>query len=72
MAHKITESPSLYRHLESMSTAELLSNINREDQKVALVVQEQLPAISALVDAVHDKMKDGGRLFYIGAGTSVA
>jgi N-acetylmuramic acid 6-phosphate etherase len=70
MANKITESSSLYRHLDKMSTAELLSNINQEDQKVAIVVQEQLPAISALVDAVYDKMKDGGRLFYIGAGTS--
>ncbi len=70
MSQKITESPSLYRHLEKMSTDELLANINQEDQKVALVVQEQLPSISVLVDAVYDKMKDGGRLFYIGAGTS--
>ena len=70
MSQKITESPSLYRHLDQMSTEELLSNINQEDQKVALVVQEQLPAISVLVDAIYDKMKDGGRLFYIGAGTS--
>lgn len=53
-----------------MSTTELLTNINQEDQKVAMVVQEQLPAISSLVDAVYAKMKDGGRLFYIGAGTS--
>lgn len=49
---------------------ELLSNINREDQKVAIAVQGQLPAIEKLVDAVYAKMKDGGRLFYIGAGTS--
>lgn len=70
MSKKITESPSLYRHLESMSTDQLLVNINQEDQKVAIAVKEQLPAISALVDAVHEKMKDGGRLFYIGAGTS--
>ena len=53
-----------------MCIRDSLSNINQEDQKVALVVQEQLPAISVLVDAVYGKMKDGGRLFYIGAGTS--
>ena len=53
-----------------MSTDQLLTNINQEDQKVALAVKAQLSAISSLVDAVYDKMKDGGRLFYIGAGTS--
>lgn len=67
---KITESSSLYRHLEKMSTSELITNINTEDQKVALAVKEVIPEITALVDAVYDKMKDGGRLFYLGAGTS--
>ncbi len=70
MPSKTTESPSLYRHLEQMSTIELLTNINQEDQKVALAIREKLPEIEAVVDAVYDKMKDGGRLFYIGAGTS--
>lgn len=67
---KITESDSLYDGLENMSAQELLENINREDQKVALAVQEILPQIAAFVDACAGKMKTGGRLFYIGAGTS--
>ena len=67
---KITELPSNYRHLEQMSTRELLGNINREDQRVALAVQEVLPSIEPLVEVVVAKMKQGGRLFYIGAGTS--
>lgn len=67
---KITESPSLYRHLEQMSAAELLQSINQEDQKVALAVEKAIPQITALVEAVVPKMQEGGRLFYIGAGTS--
>lgn len=67
---KATEKDSNYRHLDKMSTAELLGNINQEDQKVALVIREVLPQIAALTDAVYAKMKGGGRLFYIGAGTS--
>ena len=67
---KITESPSHYRHLEKMSTHELLANINNEDQTVALSVQKAIPQIEKLVDAVADKMLAGGRLFYMGAGTS--
>ena len=53
-----------------MSTTELLTNINREDAKVAGAVHEVIPQIEKLVEAVHAKMKTGGRLFYIGAGTS--
>ena len=67
---KITESASHYRHLEQMSVAELLENINREDQTVPLAVQKALPQIEALVSAIVPKMREGGRLFYIGAGTS--
>jgi N-acetylmuramic acid 6-phosphate etherase len=67
---RITESPSLYRHLEKMSTSELLTNINKEDQKVAIAITSQIPSIERLVNAVYEKMKIGGRLFYIGAGTS--
>ncbi len=71
MPHKkITESPSPYRHLEKMSTRELLVNINKEDQSVPLAVQKAIPQIEALVEAAYAKMLDGGRLFYIGAGTS--
>ena len=67
---KITESASHYRHLEKMSVAELLENINREDQTVPLAVQKALPEIEALVASIVPKMREGGRLFYIGAGTS--
>lgn len=65
-----TERSSNYDHLEKMSTKELLSNINKEDQTVPLAVEKQLSAIERLVDVIVEKMKDGGRLFYIGAGTS--
>ena len=67
---KTTEEPSNYRHLEQMSTKELLTNINQEDQKVAIAVQKCIPAIETLVDQISDRMLSGGRLFYIGAGTS--
>ena len=53
-----------------MTTSELLTNINNEDQTVALSVQKAIPQIEKLVDAVVDKMLAGGRLFYMGAGTS--
>ncbi|MDF2380692.1 N-acetylmuramic acid 6-phosphate etherase [Nostoc ellipsosporum NOK] len=67
---KITEQPSRYRHLEQMSTEEIVQHINDEDQTVALAVQQQLPHIARLADAVASQLKNGGRLFYIGAGTS--
>lgn len=67
---RITESVSNYESLESMSTFELLSGINNEDQKVALAVEKVIPSIVAFVDACFPRMKAGGRLFYIGAGTS--
>jgi N-acetylmuramic acid 6-phosphate etherase len=65
-----TEKDSLYSNLEKMSTQEILTNINAEDNKVAEVVKRQIPIIEKLVDAIVLKMKNGGRLFYIGAGTS--
>jgi N-acetylmuramic acid 6-phosphate etherase len=65
-----TESSSHYNELENMSVAELLSNINREDKSVPLAVEKIIPKIEALVKVISDKMKLGGRLFYIGAGTS--
>ena len=67
---KITESASKYRHLEKMSVHELLVNINAEDQTVPLAVEKAIPQIEALVQSIVPKMRDGGRLFYIGAGTS--
>ena len=67
---KITEQPSHYDHLEQMSVAELLQHINEEDQQVAKAVRQAIPQIQALVEAIEPRMKRGGRLFYVGAGTS--
>jgi N-acetylmuramic acid 6-phosphate etherase len=67
---KTTEQSSKYEHLEKMSVTDLLSNINKEDQTVPLAVQKALPQIEKVVALVVEKMKLGGRLFYIGAGTS--
>ncbi len=67
---KITESASHYRHLERMSTRDLLVNMNREDKTVPLAVERALPAIEPLIDQIVERMREGGRLFYIGAGTS--
>lgn len=65
-----TESASRYNHLEKMSLHDLLTNINREDHTVPQAIARVIPAIERVVDAVVEKMDDGGRLFYIGAGTS--
>jgi len=67
---KTTESSSLYSNLESMSVRDLLTNINREDKVVPIVIEKITPKIEMLVDAIVQKLKNGGRLFYIGAGTS--
>jgi N-acetylmuramic acid 6-phosphate etherase len=67
---KITESNSRHRHLENQSISELLYGINQEDKLVPLAVERAMPQIEKLVEAVADKMLSGGRLFYIGAGTS--
>lgn len=67
---KITEQDSSYRHLEKMSVRTLLDNINKEDQTVPTAVEAAIPQIEKLVEVVSDKMLMGGRLFYIGAGTS--
>jgi N-acetylmuramic acid 6-phosphate etherase len=67
---KVTEKDSEYRHLEKMSIRELLDNINQEDQVVPVAVQRSISDIEKLVTAILDKMLAGGRLFYIGAGTS--
>jgi len=66
---RITEADSLYRHLEKMSVAELTANINREDKKVALAIEEALPQINAVITKIVAQLKDGGRLFYLGAGS---
>ncbi|MEO6404571.1 MAG: N-acetylmuramic acid 6-phosphate etherase [Ferruginibacter sp.] len=67
---KITEADSYYRHLDKMTTYQLLVNINEEDKKVPEIISRIIPQIDLLVQAIVDKMLLGGRLFYIGAGTS--
>jgi N-acetylmuramic acid 6-phosphate etherase len=67
---RTTERDSHYRHLEKMSVRELLTSINKEDQTVAPLVATCIPAIEKLVEDIVIRMMDGGRLFYIGAGTS--
>ncbi len=67
---KVTEQASDYSKLEQMDIRELLVNINREDQKVPGIVERQIPQIEPLVKCIVNKMGDGGRLFYLGAGTS--
>ena len=67
---KTTEQSSKYEHLEKMSVSELLQNINNEDKTVPLAIEKALPQIETLVEQIVAKMKIGGRLFYIGAGTS--
>ena len=66
----ITESESKYHDIEQMSVAEIIQHINTEDKGVAVAVQAVLPQIEALINAIVTKMQSGGRLFYIGAGTS--
>ncbi|NCC09595.1 MAG: N-acetylmuramic acid 6-phosphate etherase [Bacteroidia bacterium] len=67
---KISEQPSLYTDLEKKSVRELLEEINTEDQKVALAVQQAIPQIEKLVTQIVPRVKQGGRIFYLGAGTS--
>lgn len=67
---KTTEQTSKYEHLENMPVKELLANINHEDKGVPFAVERALPQIEALVEQVVSKLQIGGRLFYIGAGTS--
>ena len=68
--NRVTENNSRYNDLEKMSTLELLSNINKEDQTVAQAIALEIPKIEAFIDAAFEKMLAGGRLFYLGAGTS--
>jgi N-acetylmuramic acid 6-phosphate etherase len=68
--NNFTESESKYSNLENLSTLELLQGINREDTLVPLAIQKSIGQIEILVNGIVEKMKSGGRLFYIGAGTS--
>jgi N-acetylmuramic acid 6-phosphate etherase len=67
---KTTEADSYYNNLETMSVQELLMNMNKEDKAVPLAVEKAIPQIEKLVDVIVAKMQLGGRLFYMGAGTS--
>lgn len=67
---KITELSSSYQQLEKMSVNEIISHINLEDKSIAFAVEKQLEAIEKLIVIIVNKLKKGGRLFYIGAGTS--
>ncbi|HBY02031.1 MAG TPA: N-acetylmuramic acid 6-phosphate etherase [Rikenellaceae bacterium] len=67
---KITEQSSKYSDLEAMPVLDLLNNINREDKTVPLAVEKCIPQIEKLVEGIVQRMKKGGRLFYLGAGTS--
>ena len=67
---KTTEKNSLYNNLELKSTREILLDINQEDKAVAYIVEKIIPKIEILIDSVYKKLKNGGRLFYIGSGTS--
>ena len=66
---RITEQSSLYEHLEEMSIEELTAHINTENKKVALAIEDALPATNQLISAIEQQVKNGGRLFYAGCGT---
>ena len=66
---RITEQSSLYEHLEKMSVDELTAHINAENKKVAVAIEQALPAINQLISAIERQLKKGGRLFYAGCGT---
>ena len=66
----ITESSSLFEHLDKMSVHEILTGMNSEDTKVPLAVGKAIPKIEALVDRIVERLPVGGRVFYLGAGTS--
>jgi len=70
MSTPLTEKDSNHNDLEKMSTEELIKNINLEDQSVAVAVSHELSSIEVLIDAIYANMSKGGRLFYLGAGTS--
>lgn len=66
----ITESPSEFHNLERMSINELLDGINQEDAKIHIAIKKVIPKIEALIDKIVERMSVGGRVFYLGAGTS--
>ena len=69
MTLRLTEQPSLHDNLEKKSVAELLREINEEDKKVPLAIEKVLPDLERLVSAIERQIRNGGRMFYCGAGT---
>ena len=69
MTLRLTEQPSKYRHLEKKSVDELVTLINQEDQTVPLAIQKVLPDLARLIEAIEEKLRNGGRMFYCGCGT---
>ena len=66
----ITESPSKFQHLDQMSIHEILTGINQEDAKIHLAIKKVIPRIETLIEQILERMPSGGRVFYLGAGTS--
>jgi len=66
----ITESPSYFQYLDKMSTLEILTGINQEDAKISLAIERVIPLIETLIEKILERMQAGGRVFYLGAGTS--
>lgn len=67
--NKITEQPSPYRHLEKMSISEITASINNEDQRVPQAIAKALPQVNKLIEAIVARLSNGGRMFYVGAGS---
>ncbi|MBL4708889.1 MAG: N-acetylmuramic acid 6-phosphate etherase [Flavobacteriales bacterium] len=70
MSNTITESESKYDHLEQMTPTEILSNINKEDKIVSYAIEKVIPSIAEVIPQIVSRLQEGGRLFYMGAGTS--
>ena len=66
----ITESPSNFQHLDKMSVREILTGINQEDAKIHLAIERVIPQIETLIEQIMERVPSGGRVFYLGAGTS--
>ena len=66
----ITESPSVFQHLDQMSVSELLTGMNQEDIQVPLIIKDLIPQIEEFIERILERMSSGGRVFYLGAGTS--
>jgi N-acetylmuramic acid 6-phosphate etherase len=66
---RITEQASHYRHLETLTVNQITANINKEDKTVAVAIEKALPQVNALVECIVKKLKTGGRMFYLGAGS---